>query len=67
MARYVLDGFPVTENQVRLMEARNIVPARVLNMVLDAQASRDRGTLDRTSPDRYTQLQQPRIVCWLGA
>ena len=49
---YVLDGYPVTKVQVELMEKRNIIPVKVIELEADVRECADRATYDRYSKDR---------------
>uniref|UniRef100_A0A3P8YJJ5 Nucleoside-diphosphate kinase n=1 Tax=Esox lucius TaxID=8010 RepID=A0A3P8YJJ5_ESOLU len=48
---YVLDGFPVTRSQADLMEARGIIPMRVVELQLDTVEVLKRGLIDKMNPD----------------
>ena len=51
--RYVLDGYPLTKAQVMLMEQRNIIPVRIIELDTDARDCADRATDDRYSKNRW--------------
>jgi len=48
----VLDGYPLTKAQVMLMEQRNIIPVRVIELEVDGRHCADRAMVDRYSKDR---------------
>lgn len=50
--RYVLDGYPQTKKQVELMTQCNIIPVRVIELVMDSKEVMVRGMKDRISPSR---------------
>ena len=52
MHSYVLDGYPLTKEQVMLMEQRNIIPVRIIELEIDGRGCVDRATADRYSPER---------------
>uniref|UniRef100_A0A4W3JUK8 Uncharacterized protein n=1 Tax=Callorhinchus milii TaxID=7868 RepID=A0A4W3JUK8_CALMI len=49
---YVLDGYPVTRRQVELLEARNIIPFKIIELQVDLREILKRGILSRKSPYR---------------
>jgi len=49
---YVLDGYPLTKAQMVLMEQRNIIPVRIVELEIDARDCADRATADRYSKNR---------------
>ena len=53
---YVLDGYPLTKAQVMLMEQRNIIPVRIIELEIDGRDCADRATADRYSKDRSDEL-----------
>ncbi|XP_019911836.2 adenylate kinase 9 isoform X2 [Esox lucius] len=60
---YVLDGFPVTRSQADLMEARGIIPMRVVELQLDTVEVLKRGLIDKMNPDRpYLMHDSPQIL-----
>ena len=48
----MLDGYPVTRNQVRLLTERDIIPVRVIELITDSLSVVNRATKDRYSPLR---------------
>lgn len=52
LPRYVLDGYPQTKKQVELMTQCNIIPVRVIELVMDSKEVMVRGMKDRISPSR---------------
>uniref|UniRef100_A0A4W3JBZ5 Cilia- and flagella-associated protein 206 n=1 Tax=Callorhinchus milii TaxID=7868 RepID=A0A4W3JBZ5_CALMI len=53
---YVLDGYPVTRRQVELLEARNIIPFKIIELQVDLREILKRGILSRKSPYRTYPL-----------
>lgn len=53
---FVLDGYPLSRQQVELMTKRNILPVRVLELQLPGMEIVTRATKDRYSPDRSLPL-----------
>jgi adenylate/nucleoside-diphosphate kinase len=53
---YILDGYPVTKSQVVLMEQRNIIPVKIIELEIDGRDCADRATSDRYSKDRILPL-----------
>lgn len=48
----MLDGYPQTKKQVELMTQCNIIPVRVIELVMDSKEVMVRGMKDRISPSR---------------
>ena len=53
MVRYILDGYPLTKNQIDLMTQRKIIPVKVLELHVEEEELLRRGTVDRHAPTRY--------------
>jgi len=53
---YVLDGYPNTIEQVKLMTELCIIPVQIIELTLSAKEVHWRGTADRHSPDRALPL-----------
>ncbi|KAM3602818.1 uncharacterized protein V6R79_011333 [Siganus canaliculatus] len=49
---YILDGFPTTSKQVKLMESRSIIPMIVCELELDTVEVLKRGLVDKMKPDK---------------
>ncbi|XP_076873527.1 adenylate kinase 9 isoform X2 [Brachyhypopomus gauderio] len=49
---YVLDGFPMTKRQADLMEARSIIPVRVMELHIETVEVLRRGLGDTSTPSR---------------
>ena len=54
--RFILDGYPVTKEQVDIMTRRSIIPVRVIECVCDSKEIVTRATADRYSPQRVLPL-----------
>ncbi len=52
---YVLDSFPCTKQQVRLMTDRGLIPVKVLEIKCDIKEIMQRCIKDRTQPDRLNK------------
>lgn len=52
---YVLDGFPNTKNQVKLLTDRGLIPVKVIELKCDIKEIMQRCIKDRTVPDRLTK------------
>jgi adenylate/nucleoside-diphosphate kinase len=52
---YVLDNYPVTKQQVALMNSRGLIPVKVIELKCDVKEIMHRCIKDRTSPDRVKQ------------
>ena len=50
--RFILDGYPLTMNQIELMTQRKIIPVKVLELRVEEEEVLRRGTVDRHSPSR---------------
>ncbi|XP_062872509.1 adenylate kinase 9 [Trichomycterus rosablanca] len=67
---YVLDGFPMTKKQADLMEARSIIPVRVIELQLDTEEVLRRGLEDKIKSNRpypihnSTQILNTRNLCF---
>lgn len=48
----MLDGYPQTKKQVELMTQCNIIPVRVIELLMDSKEVMVRGMKDRISPSR---------------
>ncbi|KAL0967755.1 hypothetical protein UPYG_G00256470 [Umbra pygmaea] len=60
---YVLDGYPMTRRQAELMEARSIIPMRVVELQLDTVEVLKRGFTDKMEPNRHYLLHDsPQIL-----
>ncbi|CAM9615988.1 unnamed protein product [Lampetra planeri] len=60
---FVLDGYPLTQRQVRLLDARGIVPVIVVAMQLASSEVLQRGFQDCKGPGRsYPQLDSPQAL-----
>ena len=57
--RFVLDGFPVTKQQVDIMTKRSIIPVRVIELQVDGKEIANRATRDRYSAKRYIEHLMP--------
>jgi adenylate/nucleoside-diphosphate kinase len=49
---YVLDGYPLTKNQVDLMTQRSLIPVRVLDLTVNSKELVTRATIDRYSAEK---------------
>jgi adenylate/nucleoside-diphosphate kinase len=56
---YVLDGFPATKNQVKLLTERLLIPVKIIELKCDLKESMHRCIRDRTSAER---LARPQLV-----
>ncbi|XP_043922739.1 adenylate kinase 9 [Protopterus annectens] len=67
---FVLDGYPVTRRQVELLEARSIIPVKIIELQIDTKESLKRGLLDRKhNPRPYpvhdsSQILTIRSLCY---
>ncbi|KAL8579547.1 hypothetical protein ACOMHN_025500 [Nucella lapillus] len=62
---YVLDGYPMTVRQARLLEEAKIMPYLVIHLEMDDTEVLSRGLLDRTSPARLLPLHDSEpILQW---
>lgn len=52
---YVLDGFPNTKQQVKLMTDRGLIPVKIIEIKCDIKEIMQRCIKDRTSSDRLTK------------
>ncbi|XP_026878248.2 adenylate kinase 9 isoform X1 [Electrophorus electricus] len=60
---YVLDGFPMTKRQADLMEARSIIPVRVIELHMETVEVVRRGLGDESKPSRpYPTRDSPQIL-----
>ncbi|MBN3315008.1 KAD9 kinase, partial [Atractosteus spatula] len=60
---FVLDGYPMTKKQADLMEARSIIPVRVLELQVDTKEVLRRGLMDKINTVRsYPLHDSPQIL-----
>ena len=63
---YVLDGFPNTKQQVKLMTDRGLIPVKVIELKCDVKEIMQRCIKDRTSPERLNKTivlnDSPEII-----
>ena len=52
---YILDGFPITKQQVKLMTDRSLIPVKVIELKCDVKEIMQRCIKDRTHPDRLAK------------
>ncbi|XP_051881405.1 LOW QUALITY PROTEIN: adenylate kinase 9 [Pristis pectinata] len=53
---FVLDGYPVTREQINLLNSRKIIPVRIIELQTDIKEILKRGLIDKRSPDRIYPL-----------
>ncbi|XP_078256014.1 adenylate kinase 9 [Rhinoraja longicauda] len=53
---FVLDGYPVTREQITLLSDRKIIPVRIIELQVDVKEILKRGLIDRRSPNRIYPL-----------
>ncbi|XP_067841405.1 adenylate kinase 9 [Heptranchias perlo] len=53
---FVLDGYPVTRQQIDLLTIRRIIPVRIIELQADIREILKRGLIDKKSPDRIYPL-----------
>lgn len=52
---YILDGFPITRQQVKLMTDRNLIPVKVIELKCEIKEIMQRCIKDRTHPERLAK------------
>jgi adenylate/nucleoside-diphosphate kinase len=52
---YILDGFPMTKQQIKLMTDRSLIPVKVIELKCDIKEIMQRCIKDRTHPDRLAK------------
>ena len=52
---YILDNFPVTKQQVKLMTDRNLIPVKVIELKVDIKEMMQRCIRDRTGAERLAK------------
>ena len=52
---YILDGFPITRQQVKLMTERTLIPVKVIEIKCEVKEIMQRCIKDRTNPERVAK------------
>lgn len=54
--RYILDGWPLTKDQVDLLNKHQMIPVCVVELQVSDEECLRRGESDRKSPSRFFEL-----------